>query len=383
MNDLICYLDYNNTSGFTYGLRGVDLEDVIFSFYLLKNGKKYRVTGYQEKKQIEYQEVVDEGVYQAIGFFKIKLESGQYSDPFIVKSDSITIESVQRLSDQSKSVFNKRSIRLKEWGVNILKDFEPSEEYLRYRCSSLSRKKYRLKTNEFGFIVNSKEVPQQENDQIVFLGASQVECLYVEEGKRLADEFQKKINMACFEVLNGGYSGTTSLQILNTLLNKVTQIEPKKIYFFLPTNDIYAFRNGGYWNGTARFSPIIPEKSMRSVSALAKDKWKSELFKVYSVIKSVCDTYNIEAFFSTFPHINNINNKYISNVYKDNVANELIKDRLYLNKIFKEVIKSIGGTLIDLEELVKFNEEYFYDDVHFNEQGCKGVATILAANSKL
>lgn len=381
MNDLVCYLSYSETLGFSYGLKGVDLDDVIFSFYLLRNGKKYYVTPYQEKSDIEYEEKAEEGLYQAVGFFKLKLASGSYSNAFIIKSEPLEIKNYTKVTKIKNIVFNKRSIRLKEWGVNILKDFIPSAEYLKNRCSSLQPQKYRLKTNDMGFIINSKNEDYEVTSQAVFLGASQVESLYVEEGKRLSDQFQQGINIKGLQVLNGGYSGTTSLQILNTLLNKILQFKPAQIYFFLPTNDIYAFRNGGYWNNTNRFSPIMPEKSMKALPSLEIELWRNELHKIYSIIKNVCDIYNIKSYFMTFPHVINDKNNYIINSYSDKVAKDLIEDRKYLNSIFKDVISNINGNIIDLESLVDFNESYFYDDVHLNEWGCKNVAKILIQNS--
>ncbi|OYQ81601.1 hypothetical protein B9T19_02735 [Ignatzschineria sp. F8392] len=381
MNLLTCYLKFDKEKGFSFGFTGLDV-NVPCSFYLLRDGKKYFITGYSELKTGLYSKNISPGTYQVIAFARVHEESL----PIIIKSNIITLDSSLKIKNSSENG-NKRTIRLKEWGVNINRLLIPNDAYLKNR-PSLIKKSYQLTTTKNGFITNTKLNDSLDDDceSILFLGASQIECLYVDEGKRITDQFQIAINSnngENYKVLNGGYSGTTSLQILNIILNKAVEEKPKRIYCCLPTNDLYAFNNGGYWNNTPRFSAIIPSDKVSSKKPLEKHQWYSELRKIYSLIINFVDLIDAEICFMTFAHIDDYDYSYNKNTYNKDVFSNLSNDRKVLNSIFREVILDLGGELIDIEQYIDFDHRYFYDDVHFNEDGCNFVANILITKTIL
>tara|TARA_R110000796_G_scaffold252457_1_gene386866 strand:- start:20 stop:496 length:477 start_codon:yes stop_codon:yes gene_type:complete len=149
-----------------------------------------------------------------------------------------------------------RVVRLKEWGCNLKTFKRPSGKQISLATSELEEKDYDLNTDVNGFITNSllSDRCLREKD-IVLLGDSYVESLFVDEDRRMNAVIEKLAPNV--NVLNGGYSGATSLHLVNIVVNKVIPLNPAYVVIFVPTNDQRVqFIENGYWNKDFRLSPL-------------------------------------------------------------------------------------------------------------------------------
>lgn len=121
----------------------------------------------------------------------------------------------------------QRHIKLKEWGrlVDAIRD--PGEAYIATTDDSIEPGVFRLRTDRNGFIVGSKTVDAES--PIIILGDSVAECMFISEDDRLSCVVEREFSSfgQAITVLNGAVTGSTSLSILNSLLNKVLPLKPR------------------------------------------------------------------------------------------------------------------------------------------------------------
>ncbi|UWX96112.1 hypothetical protein N2K95_10515 [Arthrobacter zhaoxinii] len=156
----------------------------------------------------------------------------------------------------------KRYIRLKEYTPRSDQWITPSPEYLSGTDGTLQVGPFRCRSDENGFIQTGN--PSLPGTQpVVFLGDSFVESLYAPEHDRFVSVVERTLrskghNVQC---MNGGYSGSTTLQLLNVLVNKVYPLVGPggTVVLFAPHSDRdYLYKQGTYWSDTARGATILP-----------------------------------------------------------------------------------------------------------------------------
>ncbi|MFI2817180.1 SGNH/GDSL hydrolase family protein [Vreelandella piezotolerans] len=280
-----------------------------------------------------------------------------------------------------------RVIRLKEWGSSVSTHKQPSEEQLLKATKSLANKRYALNTDENGFIINSKVINRSSRSKkIVLLGDSFVESVFVDEEKRInavIEGYNSSLN-----VLNGGYSGATSLHVANVLLNKVVPVEPSLVVFFMPTNDQRVIQlDDGYWNIDQRLSPLVPlGKEKVLLSDYSGQVSLKSMHKMLKVIHSILCIYDIPFVFASTPHrfVKDENDEWLlkvgANIEK---YNRKSKSRSNVNKICKNYCANNLIDFIDLEGAVSEKADFFYDDLHLTSDASILVGNILIDELKL
>lgn len=276
-----------------------------------------------------------------------------------------------------------RVIRLKEWGCNQKTFKRPSEKQISVATSGLEDKDYALNTDSNGFIINSLLSNREErNKSIVLLGDSFVESLFVDENKRLNAVIEDLASDVC--VLNAGYSGATSLHLINILINKVVPFSPDYVVVFVPTNDqrIQSLENG-YWNKDLRLSPLV---TLGKQSTLSDDyKNKTRLKSVEKALKTIhflLDNYHIPHCFVSTPHRHAIGNcdKWLNKVGIDSQRySRKIKQRKEVNLTCRKFCKKYYIDFIDLERQID-DSEFFYDDLHLTSESSLLVGKVLYKN---
>lgn len=274
-----------------------------------------------------------------------------------------------------------RVIRLKEWGCNLRAFKKPSEKQVAIATPELEVKNYALNTDANGFIFNSLLDDRRERkDNIVLLGDSFVESLFVDEDKRLNAVIEK--NFPGVNVLNGGYSGATSLHLINIIINKVIPVFPDYVVVFVPTNDqrIQSLDNG-YWSKNSRLSPLVPiGKTVKLIDDYESHDDHKSVEKKLKTIHLLLSNYNIAHCFVTTPHRINANaedewlnksgvdyKRYHSKVYQRKIINGICRD--FCQKYFVNYI--------DLE-LEASDSSFFYDDLHLTNGSSETVGKILS-----
>jgi hypothetical protein len=144
----------------------------------------------------------------------------------------------------------KKIIRFRDLTPMLSGFVKPTDEYLQ-GTDNLERKKYAYRVDSFGFLQPSK-VFANSDLQIVFVGGSTTECLFVDEDKRFPSLSAKLLSEKSGKKVNGynnGFSGNNSMNINNLLINKIIPLHPDYIVFMENINDLNTLiYEGTYWN---------------------------------------------------------------------------------------------------------------------------------------
>ena len=122
----------------------------------------------------------------------------------------------------------KRHVILKELSPLLDESVRPNLQHL--RRGSLEDKRFSLRTDHEGFILGPDE--EREKDSVVdvlFLGGSTTESIYVDAGKRfpfLVSTYLDGPNGRGVKTLNGGFSGNHALHSLINFVAKGIPINP-------------------------------------------------------------------------------------------------------------------------------------------------------------
>ena len=272
----------------------------------------------------------------------------------------------------------KRSIRLKEWGVSeyLLKKPEGGYSYLRKNCSI---KDYVVKTNEQGFILSVNDFEYSDaTSKYVFLGDSFVESMFIDENKRFPSLLEKKLwssgkKIVCY---NGGYSGATSLHLINIIINKVVPSRPNVVFYTLPSNDAFCLDvDSGVWGRSKVASPFIPhETGFIDVDFGLKD--------IRSLIKSIHEilaSFGITVVFVTFPHrFSSFSGRFLEEKFKTQKRFiSTVNNRNSTNEILRSYCKRRKVDLIDCEKKIHPFENFSQDDLHLDDNGSELMANII------
>ncbi|WP_392462899.1 SGNH/GDSL hydrolase family protein [Aeromonas dhakensis] len=336
--------------------------NVEFAFYLMRDSKKQQVQWYSSSREHSFNIGSTQGSYSIIAFAR---ELGSQT-PEIVHSQKVIVESSEP-TIAKKDIKAKRTIRLKEWPPlsNIIKT--PSDEYLD-RVEHLPKDSYEINTDENGFILTSEKC--NKKPLWLFFGDSFVESIFVHNGKRFTDVLAGIFEHA--RILNGGYSGTTTLQIINSIINKAIPLSPEKIFIFIPSNDSRCIKlEGGYWNNTKLLSPIIGTLDGNEHKFDFGDDL-SQLELVLNLIKDITVRIGCKLYLGTTPHryLNYLDDPYLQSRYPNqSYFNKVSAERLNVGNHVREWCVRENISLIDLEKEMDCFMDFSYDEVHLNEHG--------------
>ncbi|MGS3142440.1 heparinase II/III family protein [Aeromonas sanarellii] len=281
---------------------------------------------------------------------------------------------VKKVNAPLKSI--RRNIRLKEWPPLSKLTKIPTDEYIS-NVDKLPQASYQIETDRNGFILTSRAL-KDNNPLWLFMGDSFVESIFVHHGKRFTDLLA--IRSEHVNILNGGYSGTTSLQIINSILNKAIPLAPEKIFIFIPSNDSRCMKiSGGYWNNTKLLSPIVGDIEGDNHDFDFGDNL-SQLDLMLNIILDITNRMKCKLYLCTTPHrhSNYASDKYLKTRYpKEKYFNRISSDRLRIGQHVREWCHRENVMLIDLERDISNFIECSYDDVHLNEHGSEVVANII------
>ncbi|MGG5152603.1 hypothetical protein, partial [Alcaligenes aquatilis] len=192
----------------------------------------------------------------------------------------------------------KRAIRLKEGGFSVRRFNYPPNSYLTGRVGLNTGYGYTFITDENGFSLST--IPSLEGDRsIFFAGDSSIEASYCDINKRIPFVFQEKLLEAgvpcsCF---NMGVSGATSLNLFNSMMNKLINSSGDLI-FFVPSNDVLALElKSGYLNGTRYYTNLVPDTG-EDYKPGNFDINKSQIFPMLKMIAGFCKEFGFDLYVS-------------------------------------------------------------------------------------
>lgn len=273
----------------------------------------------------------------------------------------------------------KRTIRLREHLHNDKRIFIPDDDLLT-KCPSLIREENILRSDENGFVISGNNITETKKTTII-LGDSFVTGDYISEQKRFCSlveskDFSNQTNLFG-TILNGGYSGNTTLNIINRLMNVILPMKVDTILFILPSNDTQIYRlESLYWNKSTYYSNILPDDPNISFGGfeLLDVRALNNLLRLMIEISKI---YNFNLIFSTTPFSKDWdNNLFAKDRYKSKIwFLESVSTMNRLNDAVRLTANSYNIPLIDLE--TQLSNEDFYDIVHLNENGSQKCADII------
>lgn len=333
-----------------------------------------------------------------------------------------------------------RAIRLREHhpGMNII--IHPDEHYLA-NTDNLIVQDYPFRIDNNGFILPHNNYDNPDH-KIVFIGGSTTECMYVTENNRfpyLTGQLMEENTNQQINSYNAGFSGNSSIHSFDILLNKILPMKPDIVVIMHTINDyaILAYDHS-YWPvGTPRseliiindYFPKMPKETFiwhfKSLFRITypniyqrifllkesifhpqeqkptrpQDEWagrrhlieerdfdsmQREFNWALQMLITACKTYDITPVLMT--QANRIKGnpdevilKSMEPMLNAGITYETFKEEYdRFNEIVREVAETNKIPLIDLAKLVPQEKEYLYDTFHYNDNGSKFVANIIA-----
>ncbi len=261
-----------------------------------------------------------------------------------------------------------------------------------------------LRTDSNGFIfpVNYYENP---DIKIVFLGGSTTECKYVDEKLRFpfltGEIIENKTNLKA-TTINSGVCGSNTMHSVNLLLNKIIPLKPDYVVLMHNVNDWSTLgMEGTYWNENISLS--LTYKDHRRAWFIDEDEFndirnkkpisnihqmKLDYEKALKTFVAICKANDIEPILMTqahrfveFPDSGDIVYKSFINALSEfNIKyDDVVLYQVEFNDIIRNVALETNTKLIDLDSQLSYADDYIYDLVHYNNEGSKKVAEIIAA----
>ena len=318
----------------------------------------------------------------------------------------------------------KRQVVLREHNPGIRTSLTPDEDYLRY-TETLDKKIYSLNVDENGFIDNGNESQVSDTDTLIlFLGGSTTEALYVPEKKRFTSIVERELSSKLRQkviTLNGGKSGNHSIHSLINFIAKGLPQKPDFVVLMNNMNDLGSLRStGSYWDAPKSRRIIQTEEKKPAWYLLAKsmkdllapnlysyllprlkqgvtDEWRdyrddyrsySDFYKDYKAsllsFVSVAKAWDVKPVLMTQFNRVNLSDKLFRETFLQHTNNNERELQNYVssykkfNQIKRDIAKTEGVLLIDLDALVPSNSKYIYDTIHLNEVGSEYVGIIIS-----
>jgi len=274
----------------------------------------------------------------------------------------------------------KRYIRLKEMTPNTQFEHVPAPDYISKVGPSLGAGPFLARTSSDGFLeTGNTEI--NDSCQIVFLGDSFVESLYVPEMSRFPSIVERQLFDLGFPYAcrNGGYSGSTTLNLFNVLINKIVPLVGVEdwVVFFVPQSDADSIMApASYWNESKRSSTIIP--GFKPAKGLALDGLAITRAILKMAVLSAKELgINIALAASPFRCSDYENDRILQNLYPD--VQQFKQARAVREGLITTAIEvALESQVPFIDVQMRSEIDCFYDELHLNEVGQKLYADLLA-----
>lgn len=278
----------------------------------------------------------------------------------------------------------KRQIRFKEWGLYVDEWKTPIDERLQESDGTLERHKYRLRTDNNGFIRTGNELENAGGlRKIALLGDSFVESLYSDEDMRFASQVERNLLQSGrpFQLWNLGYSGATLLHSFNVFMNKLVPLLEyvEQVLIFTAMSDQRTLtRKRSYWIRDATHAPLI-ENSNGFVPEDQDPSYANQRVLLKLFIQAVREFGSSPVVVLTpFRNGSFVTDQLHQRIY----GNQQNFDRQMsllteINENSRDVAESVGCKVFDAASHLDGRPEYFYDHLHLNSLGKRVMSRYL------
>lgn len=269
-------------------------------------------------------------------------------------------------------MIGQRYIRLKEIPPLTNRMETPQESYRSFVDETLERGPFRCRSDDNGFIITGNKTAT-DSDCLIFLGDSFVESIFSHEQSRFVSAVERELAAAgtprC--CLNGGYSGSTSLQLVNVLLNKVYPLvgSAGTVLFFVPQSDVKLLDDSAsYWTSAELYAPILPPVAA-SVTELKPGLENTR--KLLQIAVSMARTLgmNLVLVTSPFRSAPHGDDEWLAGRLRGDTYKRLLSRRENLVQTVESVATSARIPLIDAASYMRDRPDCFYDELHLNARG--------------
>ncbi len=264
-----------------------------------------------------------------------------------------------------------RNIRLYEYQPSAVIKFEPQlESYTRNCIPELFQNTgWTIRLSEHGFILPyGLDEPSDAVGSSMLLGDSVLECLFMHERSRIESIlFEKKPSV---RYLNHGRSSSTSVDILNTIVNKIVPLQPRKVFLLSGVFDVGVSAYGLYSNVAK--SCTINGASFPNFKFDIYETRKNFLLTKIRLLKS----FGITVYLGTFGHRHNPLDPYF-NKFGSGPSDKANNPYCLINQVARDC-RMEADEFIDFEHLMYSEFNCFYDQWHLTAAGAKIIADKLS-----
>ncbi|OFU54971.1 hypothetical protein HMPREF3120_05280 [Corynebacterium sp. HMSC11D10] len=268
----------------------------------------------------------------------------------------------------------RRTVRLKEQPIGKNDEVTPPDTYLVKTDGSLEAVPYKRVSTVDGFLDTG--VAHKLGQPTTFIvGDSFVEGMYCDESRRFVAQLAQRLPV---NVMNAGYSGMTTLQLLTVVMSKIAGLSQPgdRLVAFVPQSDINPLLSErGYWNATKLYSSVQPPFEANRESSI------DDLGALLAALKMFCDGMGIELILGTSPHrVSDFDSEeWVRNLFSNNkLRYENAREKAYeIVEAVRECAEVLGVPLIDLHGKFHARTEFFYDELHLNHAGHDAIAEFI------
>ena len=275
----------------------------------------------------------------------------------------------------------QRYIRLKEIPPSTSRSQEPSHSYRDFVDDTLEAGPFLCRSDSEGFIITGNET-NNSDECLVFLGDSFVESIFNHEQSRFVSAVERLLAKSEHprRCLNGGYSGSTSLQLVNLLLNKIYPLlsSAGTVFLFVPQSDVKLLDNPAtYWNTTDLYTPIVPPVVPEST---VLKRGMENTRKVLEIAISMARTLGVDLVLVTSPFRSAPQGQddWLTLRLRGDSYERLLGWRQDFVRTVHDVARDNAVPLIDAAAYMRDRPDCFYDELHLNSKGQDVFATWLA-----
>lgn len=277
----------------------------------------------------------------------------------------------------------KRSIRLKEHTPLSYKVHTPSDLYRETSDSTLGKGPFIARADADGFLRTGNDTAES-SPKVIILGGSFIESMFVPENIRFPSILERRLAVAGHprKILNGGYSGNNTLQIIQSVISKLPSIVDDDTIVLLSIGQSDAevlLTPGTYWSPKPRIAPIqppsrwtdrpdsSPEEALRSVTRLLISSAQTLGLNTGVIVSGFRD-----GDFSFDPVLRHTHRRNRES-YK-----RMVRMRRMIQSVGTEVALEAGLPTFDAHQATNGGApDLYYDNMHLNERGQEVMAAAL------
>lgn len=264
-----------------------------------------------------------------------------------------------------------RMIRLKEMVLNRNDSLRPPDWYRKGCDDSLPEGPFPVRTDDNGFLLTGNG-DRAHLPELTFVGDSFVESMFAEEPERFVSATERGLDAVGlqYNCRNAGYSGASSLQLTNLILNKIYPLggSAQTVVLFGPQTDVHIYgAPATYWADSERYAPVHPPVAPKPEHIVRGFEATTRVLDISLHATKVLGMRTILAT-SPFRSAPEGTDTWLSGHLGDGYSTVLARREMYSDAV-RRAARDFDVPLLDAAAEFKDQPELFYDELHLNNKG--------------